>query len=105
MSRRRGGSSGCSNTSVGAVYDRALFLESTKYARSQTAPADVQLLTIPLRERPLHRLDAFHAENPVGIDVAIQQVSLRTLIMESFKMEYLFVVIALVSVGSIFAGL
>jgi hypothetical protein len=23
---------------VGAVYDRALFLESTKYARSQTAP-------------------------------------------------------------------
>jgi hypothetical protein len=24
--------------SVGAVYDRALFLESTKYARSQTAP-------------------------------------------------------------------
>src|SRR5215831_12342231 len=25
-------------TSVGAVYDRAFFLESTKYARSQTAP-------------------------------------------------------------------
>jgi len=25
---------------VGAVYDRALFLESTKYARSQTAPTD-----------------------------------------------------------------
>jgi len=24
--------------SVGAVYDRALFLESKKYARSQTAP-------------------------------------------------------------------
>jgi hypothetical protein len=24
--------------SVGAVYDRALFLETTKYARSQTAP-------------------------------------------------------------------
>jgi hypothetical protein len=24
--------------SVGAVYDRAFFMESTKYARSQTAP-------------------------------------------------------------------
>ena len=31
--------------SVGAVYDRAVFLESTKYARSQTAPtADSSLL-------------------------------------------------------------
>jgi hypothetical protein len=30
---------------VGAVYDRALFLESTKYTRSQTAPtADSSLL-------------------------------------------------------------
>ena len=33
---------------VGAVYDRALFLESTKYARSQTAPtADSSLLGQP----------------------------------------------------------
>jgi hypothetical protein len=30
--------------SVGAVYDRAPFLESTKYARSQTAPTGNSLL-------------------------------------------------------------
>ena len=29
---------------VGAVYDRAFFLESTKYARSQTAPTEEQAL-------------------------------------------------------------
>src|SRR5215831_15093532 len=34
---------------VGAVYDRALFLESTKYARSQTAPTRDWLL---IRQAP-----------------------------------------------------
>jgi hypothetical protein len=28
------------SASVGAVYDRAVFLELTKYARSQTAPTE-----------------------------------------------------------------
>ena len=63
------------------------------------------LLTIPLRERPLHRLDPFHAENPLESTLQYNRCPQRILIMESFKMEYLFVVIALVSVGLVFAGL
>src|SRR5215471_7436464 len=34
---------------VGAVYDRALFLESTKYARSQTAPTVSEVLRIDIK--------------------------------------------------------